>query len=263
MGSGVTKSALPTLPNWPDLLSELAERVDKKKDVALVKSLIRRDRLLDAAELINSLLSPVERRAIFENKFLFTPPPQAEIYRYLLDLDFKVCITTNYDQFLEKNFEYHSGGAIAYQVRTYKYDNFLADLRSPSRTILKLHGCITDPSSIILDRQPYFKAKANNPGIYDIVEALSTVNTVLFFGYSINDPDIQLILERIHARSRTDHPHYALVSKFEHPSLRKALNETFNVSFVEYPKGIHQEFPEAVKELRDAVKAERARFGIP
>jgi hypothetical protein len=263
IGSGISRAAHPILPDWPKLLTQMSDRLSQKKNKALAKKLVKQDRLLDAAELINSLLSAAERRTILESKFLLTPPPLSDLYSNLLDLDFKVCITTNYDQLIEKNFEHFSGGQIAYQVRNYKYENFLADLRSPARTILKIHGCITEPSNIVLDRQSFFSAKARNPGVYDIVEALSTVNTVLFLGYSISDPDIQIILERIHSRSATDHCHYALISKFDHIALRKSLTDTFNVDFIEYPKGQHSIVPNAIQSLRDAVKQERARFGIP
>ncbi|MBK5571419.1 MAG: SIR2 family protein [Ensifer sp. SSB1] len=191
------------------------------------------------------------------------PAPTAEIYKDILSLDFKVCITTNYDQLIEKNFEHYSGGHVTHHVRTHTYKNFISDLRSPSRTILKLHGCVTNTAEIVLDRKSYFNAKADNPGIYDAVQALSTVNTVLFLGYSISDPDIQLILESVHARTRADHTHYALMSKFEHPSLRQAIGSTYNVSFIEYPAGQHHEVPLAVIDLWKAVKEERAGRGIP
>ena len=263
LGAGISKAAAPALPSWPSLIEYLSQALPTKKDKNLVRQLIRNDRLLDAAELINSVISPAESRDMLENKFLLTPAPTSNIYKDLLNLDFKVCITTNYDQLIEKNFEQFSGGNIAYHVRTYTYKNLIADLRSPSRTILKLHGCITVPAELVLDRRSYFNAKAENPGIYDTVAALSTVNTVLFLGYSISDPDIQLILESVHARTRSDHTHYALMSKFEHPSLRQAISSTYNVSFIEYPSGQHGEVPPAIAALWSAVKDERAGRGIP
>lgn len=263
IGAGISKSAAPALPSWPALIGDLSKNLSSKKDQKLVNQLVRSDRLLDAAELINSVISAAERRNFLEQKFLLAPPPTSEIYKDILNLDFKVCITTNYDQLIEKNFEHFSGGHVTHHVRTYSYKNFIADLRSPSRTILKLHGCVTNTAEIVLDRKSYFNAKADNPGIYDAVQALSTVNTVLFLGYSISDPDIQLILESVHARTRTDHTHYALMSKFEHPTLRQAIGATYNVSFIEYPTGQHHEVPSAIADLWKAVKEERAGRGIP
>ena len=262
LGAGVSKAAIPALPSWSELLKELSTSVILKKDQKLLRSLIKNGRFLDAAELINSLTVAADRRAFFEAKFHFKPTPTSEIYNDILSLDAKVCITTNYDQLIEKNFEHYSGGVSSHKVRTYKYANFLSDLRSPGRVILKLHGCVTDAASIVLDRRSYFNARAENPGIYDVVTALSIVNTILFLGYSMSDPDIQLVLEGVNSRVKTDHTHFALVPRFEHPSLRTANTHTYNINFIEYPAGKHDEFPKALRALREAVEATRASTGL-
>jgi hypothetical protein len=261
IGAGISKAAHGAMPSWPDLLNEMRMQVSLKKDRDLARKLIRSGRLLDAAELINSILLPADRRAILEAKFRLMPSPISEIYDYILALDPKVCITTNYDQLIEKNFECYSGGMSSHQVRTYTYDNFLSDLRSPARVILKMHGCITDTSNIVLDRKSYFNAKADNPGMYETIKALCTVNTILFLGYSMGDPDIQLVLEDVNSRSKTDHRHFAFVPKFEHPSLREANKHAYNIEFIEYAQGRHDLVPASLRELRDDVVATRASSG--
>lgn len=261
LGAGVSKAAYNEMPSWTNLLEEMGERLSLKKDQDLTKKLIRYGRLLDAAELINSQILPADRRAILERKFRLNPPPISEIYENILALDPKVCITTNYDQLIEKNFDHFSGGVSSHQVRSYIYDGLISDLRSPARVILKMHGCVTDTANIVLDRKSYFNAKAQNPGIYETVKALCTVNTVLFLGYSMSDPDIQLVLEDINAKAKSDHRHFALVPKFEHPSLREANQHTYNVEFIEYTKGRHDLVPTALSDLKDAVVATRASSG--
>ncbi|WP_226552926.1 SIR2 family protein [Celeribacter naphthalenivorans] len=261
VGAGISKAAHNDMPSWPSLLEEMGAKLPKKKDRELVKRLIRYERLLDAAELINSQVIPADRRALLEEKFKLAPVPEAALYSHILELDPKVCITTNYDQFIEKNFERFSGGMSSHQVRLYNFDGLISDLRSPARIILKIHGCITEPSNIVLDKKSYFNAKSQNPGVYEAVKALCTVNTVLFLGYSMGDPDIQLILEDINAKAKSDHRHFALVPKFEHPSLREANQHTYNVEFIEYPSGRHDLVPKALKELSEAVVATRASSG--
>lgn len=78
----------------------------------------------------------------------------------------------------------------------------------------------------------------------------------------MSDPDIQIVLEGVNSRLKTDHSHYALVPRFEHPSLRSANTHTYNINFIEYPSGKHAEFPKALKELREAVQATRASTGM-
>ena len=78
----------------------------------------------------------------------------------------------------------------------------------------------------------------------------------------MGDPDIQLVLEAIDAKVKSDHRHYALVPKFEHASLREASKYTYNIDFIEYQQGQHQQFPVAVSELIALVRSLRAANGM-
>ena len=72
VGAGISKAAHANMPSWPSLLGDMSKKLSKKKDRELVKRLIRYERLLDAAELINSQLLPADRRAILEDRFKIT-----------------------------------------------------------------------------------------------------------------------------------------------------------------------------------------------
>jgi len=263
LGSGFSKAAVPELPTWGTLLNELAEKLQTKSSKVLVGKLIRQGRLLDAAEIITSGVNAPDLNNMLRARFQLRPPPKEDIYNDLLQIDPKTIITTNYDELIEKNFDLYSGGASSHSIRTQTSNSLLADLRSPVRSIVKLHGCITEIENIVLDRRSFFKAQAENRGFFDIIRSLMTVNTVLFLGYSMSDPDIQLILENMNMSSSSTNPHYALVPKFEHPSLRSACCETYNTTFLEYPKGDHGKFPIALAQLKDQVKQMRIKLGIP
>jgi len=202
-------------------------------------------------------------QALLRTKFQLRPPPMNDMYNDLLQIDPKVIITTNYDELIEKNFDHYSGGASSHSIRTQISKSLLSDLRSPVRSIVKLHGCITDIDNIVLDRRSFFKAQAENIGFFDIIRSLMSVNTVLFLGYSMSDPDIQLILENTNMSSSSSNPHYALVQKFEHPAIKVANSQTYNTLFLEYPTGDHGKFPIALNQLREQVKQVRLDRGIP
>lgn len=263
LGSGFSKAAVPKLPTWGELLKELSSKLPTANSKALVAKLIRQGRLLDAAELITSGVNAPDMHNLLRDRFQLRPPPMNEIYNDLLQIDPKTIITTNYDELIEKNFDHYSGGSSSHSIRTQTSKSLLADLRSPIRNIVKLHGCITETDHIVLDRRSFFKAQADNIGFFDIIRSLMSVNTVLFLGYSMSDPDIQLILENTNMSSPSTNPHYALVSKFEHPSLKNANSETYNTYFLEYPAGDHAKFPLALGQLREQVRQVRADRGIP
>lgn len=57
--------------------------------------------------------------------------------------------------------------------------DLLDQVRSPQRTIAKIHGCITEPNDLVLDRMSYFKARQLNHGFFQVMSALFTTHTVL------------------------------------------------------------------------------------
>jgi hypothetical protein len=88
------------------------------------------------------------------------------------------------------------------------------------------------------------------------------VNTVFFLGYSLSDPDIQLILGNIHLYSKCDNTHYAVMSRFEHNAIKNANVHSYNVDFLEYPTGDHAAVPRLLANLKEQVLEERRRRGI-
>lgn len=262
IGSGISKVAHPALPTWAALLTTLSAKLTRRKDRELVKLLIRQGKLLDAAQVIKDSVPKPDLSADLRAIFQIRPTPHHAIYDDMLQLDPKSIITTNYDEFIEKNFEHFSKGAEAHSISDHKSSKLLNDLRSPIRSIVKMHGLIDDPASVVLDRSSFFEARQLNVSMFSIISSMMTVNTVLFLGYSVSDPDIQITLENINLSSPSEHRHYALVSKFDHASLRSAMTRTYNIDFIEYPAGQHDSVPEAVKGLREAVIAVRTARGI-
>ena len=92
-------------------------------------------------------------------------------------------------------------------------------LRSTTRVILKAHGCVSDPSKIVLSRGQYFEARRRYGYFYEILDAVFLTSTLLFVGCGLTDPDIQLVLENANISAPSTHPHYALVESNRHPEI--------------------------------------------
>lgn len=94
-------------------------------------------------------------------------------------------ITTNYDCFIEKIFEFNPliGNDIL--------------LSNPYGSVYKIHGCITAPEKIIITKSDYnnFEQK------YELIRAqllsMFIHNPIIFIGYSINDENIRKLLKTI------------------------------------------------------------------
>lgn len=261
VGSGISKSALPSMPTWGELLKSLSQHLNKVVDKKLVAKLVNKEKLLDAAQIVTDGMERADLNAELRRVFEVRPSPHSELYNILLQLDLKTICTTNYDEFLERNFDHFSGGIAAYNVLKHTSRDLLDKVRSPQRTIVKIHGCITEPNDIVLDRMSYFSARYKNHGFFGVLSALLTTNTVLFLGYSLGDPDLQIILENIHGPTNSNHGHYCLIPKLEHRSMAGAIKKSYNISCIEYPNGQHHMVQERLSSLLDAVRSLRASRG--
>ena len=227
VGAGISKTAHGAMPTWSELLKRLSEKLEKRVDRDLVSKLVNKDQLLDAAQIVTDGINRADLNAELRRVFQIRPSPHHDIYQELLSLDLKTVVTTNYDEFLERNFDHFSGGVAAYNVCKYTSRDLLDQVRSPQRTIVKIHGCVTEPNDIVLDRMSYFNARQENHGFFNVISSLFTTHTVFFIGYSLGDPDLQIILENIHGATNANHGHYCLLTKMDHRSMVSAIKKSY------------------------------------
>jgi hypothetical protein len=257
MGAGVSMGStsadgLRHPPSWQAFLEGALALVHDLKDRRHAKSLINKGQFLDAAEVITDRSNQADfgnylRETFVQPHFAFN-----DLHKIILELDPKIVVTTNYDEIYDQYCK--SGHAESgYNICRY-YERFAVEnIRSRIRLVIKAHGCVTDPTKVVLSRSSYFAARRDYPGFYELLDALFLTNTLLFVGCSLSDPDIQLILENANISAPSAHPHYALVEKTRHPSIRSAIKKTHNIELLEYPKGRHSAATDAIAALRDKV----------
>lgn len=248
-------------PGWERLLRDALATVRDADITPLVEAMLTKEQYLDAAEVVFSRIEPADARNFFRSRFYTPHYEKSEIHELVLELDPKIVITTNYDEIYD---DYCAGGAArdGYSVRRYYEDNVLDEIRSTARLVLKAHGCITDTSRMVLTRSQYFHARAKHQGFFSILESLFLVNTLLFVGYGLADPDISLVLESAQLSMPSRHPHFALMASGRHEAVTKSMRDTYNVRILEYdaPGGDHSQALVALQELRDLVNSYRATY---
>jgi hypothetical protein len=117
---------------------------------------------------------------------------ESRIHQILVELDFPLIYTTNYDRNLEVAFEV--AGKPYHKVANAR-DLTHGDVQGTQ--IVKFHGDFDDDSSLVLTESDYF-ARLNFDGPLDVkfrADAMS--RTLLFIGYSMSDLNIRLLLYRI------------------------------------------------------------------
>jgi len=97
-------------------------------------------------------------------------------------------VTTNWDPFLERSLEV--------MIPTVE-DRDLAFWDDRKRQVLKIHGCITRPYSIVATTTDYEGCIRDNPLIFNKLKDLMATKTFLFVGYSLRDSDFQFIWDGI------------------------------------------------------------------
>ena len=147
-----------------------------------------------------------------------------------------------------------------YNVAQYYLDSIVSGLRSPVRLVVKAHGCVTDPAKIVLSRSQYFAAKQKHSLFYRVLDSLFLTSTVLVLGYSLTDPDIQLVLENASIAAQSSHPHYAVLPSGQHPAIAASLQRSYNIHILEYPAGDYAALNQGLEELAGLVVKHRMSF---
>ncbi|ADB50446.1 SIR2 family NAD-dependent protein deacylase [Conexibacter woesei] len=263
IGSGVSASCTSASghqpPTWQGLLTELADLIASDEDQAVAKKLIANREFLPAADHIRYALDAESnlsgywktiRQAVdgpTGNRF-----EPSRLFQALLDLEPKVVFTTNYD----KLFEVASKSGFA--AHSYTSEDLGHDIRLGEPVLVKLHGSTDQIKDIVLTRTDYAQLMRRGREVYETLRALSLTSTILFVGYSLDDPDVQLVLQAVGRTGMSPEAHFMLAAEPESGARIPVFKESYGVSVLTYPAGQHEKAEEALRELGDLALGLRA-----
>lgn len=126
----------------------------------------------------------------FKNMKLFRNDDLAKELIKFRNLKHKIAavITTNYDQFLEK--EVFSSD---YSVFVNQSELFSADSYNVAE-IYKIHGCVSNAESIVITKKDYDEFESSRKLIIAKMLTLFAESPLIFMGYSFTDKDVQKII---------------------------------------------------------------------
>ena len=176
IGAGTSVDA--GVPLWKDAITEIATKLQidpAKTDVLVVPQYYFNARgKKEYTQLMREIFKYGEK---LETK---------EVHKKIMQFDADTIITTNYDHLLEK-------AAEEYNV----FMNVVAkdsDLpyRKAGKELIKMHGDF-EHDNFVLKEDDYLHYHADFKLIENYVKSLIGTQTVLFIGYSLNDPDVKQI----------------------------------------------------------------------
>lgn len=273
LGSGMSCSSKSkintevTPPSWKLLLETLRDStLSGPKNKSLVNEFIKNNKFLDAAEVIKLNGKSAEYNAKLYEIFISHDYLPSEAHDILASkITPKIITTTNYDTIIEGALIENSGHNSFIQFE-HSTDGLLDAIRSPSTILIKMHGCAKHPNATILSRSDYFSLRKNHPSFFNTISALFKINTVLFIGCGIEDPDINLILENNNITNDSSNPHYALVGDKSYAfKLKATIKSQYNIDLITYnqkSKDDHSGFIAMIRHLEQELTEERTKLGI-
>lgn len=251
--AGAGLSAWAGLPTWRALLEETVEEVRSETlvdDGGELDRLIEGGKYLELADHCREQLGPRYTELLSE-RLRAADGEVPEVHRLVLGMPFAGWVTTNYDKLLERAYAEVRGGwpktlthADADALGMVLFD------RVPF--ILKAHGDIDRPDSIVLTTRDYREIIHGNPAFNATFSAILQTHAVLFVGYSLSDPDFRLLLDRQLTAFRTFVPDRYAIMQGVGEVEREVLWRTARIKVLTY-EGDHAWLLEFLRTLSAAV----------
>ncbi len=189
LGAGV--SVPLGAPSWDGLLAELHALLPGDADVPTFGDPVR-----DASELEQALPpGELQRAVVARFGYLLCAPG----HLLLAALDVERSVTTNYDKAFETALD-GSRGADSYTVLARQLPS------QPKPWLLKLHGDVAAPETIVLTKDGYDRLKHELSALLGVVESLLHTGHLLFVGYSLKDPTFLEAADRVASVRRLADP---------------------------------------------------------
>jgi hypothetical protein len=188
LGAGLSRPA--GLPDWNGLLQILAEERITPAELAGFAELSP----LDRAALIERRLPRGETMGEATARAIVARSRRVAINHALLaSLPVQEVVTTNYDDLFER-----ASAALGRPCVRIPGD----PVGPGERFILKMHGCVSRPSSIVLTREDYLRFQENRGALAGIVQALLLTRHMLFVGFGFNDDNFHRIAHAVRTAIR-------------------------------------------------------------
>lgn len=175
------------LPSWPWLISRMYEELTMSSSAAERRGLFEfftEQDSLDRAQLFRQTVGEANYREFLQRQFdagrqeFIQPTPSHEALR---ELQLPLLFTTNYDELIEAAY-LRAGEALRVSVTEAE---FKAHRRSDVPHLVKLHGSIDQPETIVLTRSDYAAARRDRHEMAG--------SGFLFVGFSLSDPNFNAI----------------------------------------------------------------------
>ena len=250
-GSGL--SAWAGLPTWSALLRDLI--AEMRAEQIAVEDLDEMDRLVDAGKLLEvaehcSTQLGSRYTAVLSERMAVASGQIPEPHEIIVRLPFSGVVTTNYDNLLET--AYQKRTSVNLKAPTHDDSDVLGTLLFDGGFfVLKAHGSLDRPATLVLTASDYRDILHSNRAFTAFFSSILMSRALLFVGYSLNDPDFRMLIDRQLATFQRFVPErYALIPGVG-PVESKVMWENLRIRVLTYTTqdGRHDEMVEFLRQL--------------
>ncbi len=261
LGSGVSSSAITAsgarFKGWNEFLDSAADRASPTV-TDQVKKLVSAGDYLLACELLKIDLAD-EWDNLVQGEYGQAAEP-SPLHEAIAKLDPRIIITTNFDKLIENSWIVKLGSADRYPtvLSSLEEDAFRSLRNHDSRYLIKIHGTVDKPNGIVFAKSQYQQKAFSNWQYSSFLENILLNYTVLFIGFSMNDPAINSIIEGYTYRFPKCRPHYAFQPGPVEPNIAEMSKRLRKLTLIQYdPRDNHAALPRMLQELQSLVEARR------
>lgn len=263
LGSGVSKQSVGNggkkPPLWLEFLGQGAKGCANAKAKKEILRLIKQGDLLTACDILKDELGAAAWEGLINSEFVDPHYQPSAIHELIFKLDARLIVTQNFDKIYDSYASASSHGTVV--VKTYTEPDTAQFIRRRQRLILKAHGTIDNPGSMVFTRGEYARARHMHASFHALLDGLVLTHTCLFLGCGTSDPDIALMLERAVQLHPSTFPHYLVMGGAVSEQLKRAYRRTLNLEAIGYSTASdHKALVDGMAELVQKVDARRAEL---
>jgi hypothetical protein len=263
IGSGVSRHASSGTgarpPTWKQFLEKAADDCPDH-DIEHIRVAIINGDYLHACEWLKKRYDEQWThylRQVFQEPG-FSP---GELHQHLILLDNRIVFSLNFDDIYERAAQSVKAGS--HVLKNYFDGDFHEFLRGNSRYIVKVHGNLNTPESLIFTQKEYARARVKHSPFYQAFDACLMTHSFLFVGAGITDPDVNLVLENQNFNFPASMPHYFLTAMEVSRDLEESLRQNRNLKIIRYDPldDNHSGLAAEIKNLQAIIEEMRIDMG--
>lgn len=185
---------MQAFPSWDDLVRRMLAQLKTLSDFAgredELEEFFDQQDALDCAELFANAVGPANFTQFLRDQFIDPHASITSSHEALAKLPVSELFTTNYDEMIEEAFR---GTKLTVTARPEQFTSRLS--LKPERHLIKLHGTISEPDTIILTRSQYAKSRHARVEIFSYLGTRLRQAPFVFVGYSLTDPNFTMIYD--------------------------------------------------------------------